>query len=178
MGWGVLYLPVGGNVSNWEHYIGGDGQSWEQGIHWQNDVYIPSQSLKSNIVGSRKLLVPFFCNELYFIPCSAAGISISDSDSGLPMHHCNQASYWHLWASCFGCTFTNLCNSSIAQDACAEYIITSNASLSQTINQFTNQMASLTNHIHITPAPVTKATCTECKVETFSALTQIECNVR
>jgi hypothetical protein len=80
--------------------------------------------------------VPFFCNELHFIPCIAAGISIWDSDSGLLMHHCNQASYWHLWASsCFGCTFTNPCNSSIAQDACAEYIITSNASLSQTINQ-------------------------------------------
>jgi hypothetical protein len=28
--------------------------------------------------------------------------------------------------------------------------------LSQTINQFANQMASPTNHIHITPAPVTK----------------------
>lgn len=113
-----------------------------------------------------------------FIPCrAAAGISISDSDSALLMHHCNQASYWHLWASCFGRTFTNPRNSSIAQDACAEYIITSNASLSQTINQFGNQMASLTNRIHITPAPVTKH-MHKCKVETFSALTQIECNLR
>jgi hypothetical protein len=78
-----------------------------------------------------KLLVPFFCNEPHFIPCSAAGIYIYPSQTLIVVSSCITATK-QATGTCellgFGCTFTNPCNSSIAQAACAEYIITSNAS--------------------------------------------------